>query len=317
MQNDNGTEFSNEIAHHLASTLKIDHRFTTPYHPRANGLAERFVRTTKDLLQKLIHGYKPSWDDHLPMVQFQINNRVAALHGSTPFSLFYGRAHPGLLDFTTVESQLLNPDQLDKRLLYLTNIVFPAISEKAQAHQKKMNKDFQKAHRILEFLPGSFVMVKDEEANTALDPKYDGPFKVVRRTPRGSYALRDNMGRMLARNYAPEQMKAVSQSRDIPSTAATHFEVEKILSHLKSEGETRYLVKWKGYNDSYNSEIPYKNFDSKKMVADYYTKLNLKNPRSLTREAKRMQNKQQKFDRTLKRQNTTQTSLLRKRQRKS
>jgi len=316
LQSDNGTEFANEVATILASTLKIDHRFTTPYHPRANGLAERTVRSVKDLLQKLIHGNKPAWDDYLPMVQFQINNRIAALHGSTPFSLFYGRKHPGLIDFQSVESQLLSPEQLDERLHYLTNIVFPAISDKAKATQKKMIDNFQKDHRILEFPPGSYVMVIDEEATTALDPKYDGPFIVVRRTPRGSYQLRDNMGRSLARNYAPEQMKAVSQSRDITSSDTTHYEIEKILSHSESGGETLYLVKWKGFDDSQNSEIPYKNFDSKKIVADYYTKLNLNNPHSLTREAKRLQNKQQKFERTLKRSTTDQISLSSKRPRR-
>lgn len=39
---------------------------------------------------------------------------------------------------------------------------------------------------------------------TALGPKYDGLFKAARRTPEGTYILRDNMSRLVARNYAPE-----------------------------------------------------------------------------------------------------------------
>ncbi|KAG0036219.1 hypothetical protein BGZ83_003878 [Gryganskiella cystojenkinii] len=104
---------------------------------------------------------------------------------------------------------------------------------------------------------------------------------------------------MLARNYAPEQLKAVLQSRDIPSTDADHFEVEKILSHrVDSRGETLYMVKWKD-NDSHSSEIPYKNFDSKKTVSNYYTQKNLTNLHNLTRRAKQLQNKQQRLTLTL------------------
>lgn len=305
LQSDNGTEFSNEVAHQIATTMKIDHRFTTPYHPRANGLAERTVRSVKELLQKLLLGNKPAWDIQLPMVQFLMNNRIASLHSSTPFSLFYGRAYPGLLDFRQAESQLMTPEDLDQRIDYLSNIVFPAISEKSKATQKRMIDDFQKTHRITEFAPGSFVMVKDETSTSALDPKYDGPYRVVRRTTLGSYALRDNMGRMLARYYAPMQMKAVSQSRDVPTTDVEHFEVEKILSHRESEGETLYFVKWKGYDDSENSEIPYKNFDSKKTVVEYYSKLNRSNPHVIEKRAKQLRNKQQKFDRLLEKQTET------------
>ena len=78
------------------------------------------------------------------------------------------------------------------------------------------------------------------------------------------------MGRFLARNYVPEQMKAVSYSRDIPTADAKQREAQKTLSRHESEGVTLHTVKWKGYGDSFNSEIPYKNFDSKKLVADHY-----------------------------------------------
>ncbi|KAH6565896.1 hypothetical protein BASA60_009755 [Batrachochytrium salamandrivorans] len=42
----NGTEFVNAIVHHLTTSFHIDHRLSTPYHPRANGLAERSVQTS-------------------------------------------------------------------------------------------------------------------------------------------------------------------------------------------------------------------------------------------------------------------------------
>ncbi|KAF9110775.1 hypothetical protein BGW39_004577, partial [Mortierella sp. 14UC] len=100
---------------------------------------------------------------------------------------------------------------------------------------------FNKAHRLVEFPTGSYVMVKDPLAKTPLDPKYDGPYKVVRRTPRGTYVLQDNLNHVLSRNYAPEQIKLVTQSLDIPTQEREHFEVEKVLSHrLNDKGEMLY-----------------------------------------------------------------------------
>ncbi|KAG9072214.1 hypothetical protein KI688_006438 [Linnemannia hyalina] len=82
---------------------------------------------------------------------------------------------------------------------------------------------FNKTHRILEFPPGAFVMAKDESAKGSFDPPYEGPFKIIRRTTRGSYVLRVAMNRILARNYAPEQMKLVTQSVDVQSHENDHF----------------------------------------------------------------------------------------------
>jgi hypothetical protein len=123
------------------------------------------------------------------MVQLQLNTKVTSLHSSTPFSLFYRRAFAGIKDFSAAESKLLRPKDLDERLEYLTNLVFPAISEKAKAMQKQMMEKFNCSHHITEFPVGSHVMIKDEDASSTLDAPYEGPFRVVRCTTAGTYVL--------------------------------------------------------------------------------------------------------------------------------
>jgi transposase InsO family protein len=282
IQSDNGSEFSNSKLNAVLTILKTEHRLSTPYHPRGNGIAERSVRSVKDLLPKVLEGKVLDWDLYLPMVQLQLNTKVASLHSSTPFSLFYGRAFAGFSNFEAAKSQLLGPKDLDLRLEYLTNIVFPAISEKSTASQKQMIAKFNRSHLITEFPPGSHVMVKDMEATGSLDAPYDGPFKVVCRSTHGTYVLRDTMNRLLARNYAPEQLKLAFYSED-PSTAADTHEVERVVGHRTTkEGETLYMVKWTGYDDSWNKEIPYKNINSKSLITRYYKKLNQINPHTTT-----------------------------------
>src|SRR5690606_38515567 len=62
IQSDNGPEFRNELMSKLTELTRIEHRFTTPYQPRGNGVAERYVQTATHTLQKLLEGESSSWD---------------------------------------------------------------------------------------------------------------------------------------------------------------------------------------------------------------------------------------------------------------
>ena len=91
IQSDNGTEFVNKVLKHLFTEANIDHRLVTPYHPRANGIAERSVQTTVTAIKKLLDGVHKDWDTAVPFVQFAMNSKVAAIHKSTPFAVVFGR----------------------------------------------------------------------------------------------------------------------------------------------------------------------------------------------------------------------------------
>jgi len=121
-------------------------------------------------------------------------------------------------------------------------------------------------------------MTKDMEATGALDAPYDGPFKVVHRSTHGTYILRDTTNRILACNYAPEQLKLAYHVEE-PNVTTESPEVERIVGHhTTKKGETVYMVKWTGYDDSWNKEIPYENFNSKSMITRYSKNLKQINP---------------------------------------
>ncbi|KAF9400015.1 hypothetical protein BGZ76_007801, partial [Entomortierella beljakovae] len=87
------------------------------------------------------------------------------------------------------------------------------------------------------------------------------------------------MNELLKRKYSPEQMKAVDCKTDDLDNDDKSYEIESIVSHrLNDEGVWVYTVKWKGYDESHNQEIPYESFDSKASVIKYYRKKNMKNP---------------------------------------
>ena len=65
IQSDNGTEFVNTILSHFTKVSNIDHRLITAYHPRADGLVEKWVDLTKRTLRKSINADLSSWEKHV------------------------------------------------------------------------------------------------------------------------------------------------------------------------------------------------------------------------------------------------------------
>ena len=49
---DNGTEFVNSLFKDYLNNINTEHRNTRPYNPQCNGIAERFIKTLKELLSK-------------------------------------------------------------------------------------------------------------------------------------------------------------------------------------------------------------------------------------------------------------------------
>ncbi|EIE92732.1 hypothetical protein RO3G_17444 [Rhizopus delemar RA 99-880] len=65
IQSDNGTEYVNDIIRKYTEVSGIDHRLITAYHPRSNGIAERWVGKTKNIIYKRLQGKNDDWDLYL------------------------------------------------------------------------------------------------------------------------------------------------------------------------------------------------------------------------------------------------------------
>jgi hypothetical protein len=133
LQSDNGKEFVNEAQREMASLMGTQHRLSTPYHPRGNGVAENHVKATMEIIRKKICGKKHTWDDHIPMTQLALNTRVVALHNSSPFSLFFARRLNGFHNIANDQGVPLSLSELEERLRYMTEVIFPAIDAKARS----------------------------------------------------------------------------------------------------------------------------------------------------------------------------------------
>ena len=270
LQSDNGTEFVNAVLTVLTEQMQVQHRLITPYHPRANGVAECNVKTSVEIIRKAIQGNPNQWAEQVPVVQLSMNTRVVDLHRSSPYSLFFARRYSGIGNFTDTESQLMNSDQLLERLDYMTKVVFPAASERAKVTQQKMVDKFNATvlHNI--FADGAIVMALDPIRGNKLDAKYEGPYTVVKQDCNGAYTLRDATGTILERKYAASQLKLVLADALDPNA----YTVGSILNHRnpnKDRPEHEYLVHWKGYdNPKDHTWEPYSHFFETRCIQDYW-----------------------------------------------
>src|SRR5215813_6977525 len=94
---DRGSHFNNRLVKELVDKFQVKHGFSTPYHPKTNGLVERFNRTLCEAMAKLtIHGQ--NWDNFIPSILFAYRTRKQESTKIEPFYLVYGRQAILLMD---------------------------------------------------------------------------------------------------------------------------------------------------------------------------------------------------------------------------
>ncbi len=255
VQSDNGPEFVNDVLRALVLLTGIEHRFISPYNPRADGKVERSIGTVMGIIKKLLHGSDNHWPLFVPFAQLSFNNKISSLTQSTPFSLMFGRSLNELRDYTGVpagsEPSSVSLDNWKVHQEKIISVIYPAVSDRVRISKQKMVATLNKHRRQLKqgSLPnGAIVMLIDPLRQNKFEPKYVGPYTVIRRTRNGAYVLRDATGDLLDRRVPADQLKLVSRTARPSDLEQNVYEVQSILAHKGEPGMYEYHVKWKDHN---------------------------------------------------------------------
>ena len=174
---DNGKEFNH--SDWLLSLQKhgIEVRKTTVYHPQTNGKCERFNRTLKEMLTRLVNNDNREWENQLGPALMAYRNAVSTVTGYTPFFLLYGRQ--GRLPLSASfnrDSQNAFQDRLyehDKAI---------AIARKMTENSRKYNRERVNAKaNATDVKVGSHVVYKaPESSRLPFTSKWDPKWLVTR-----------------------------------------------------------------------------------------------------------------------------------------
>ena len=178
---DRAPEFLSELLQDTAELMGLKQLPTAGGHPQTDGLVERFNRTLKNMLCKLVEKKGKNWDTLLGPVLFAYRTTPHDSTGESPFFLMYGRDArlPTALDFymppsgcPTVETDYAR--ELYKELKVARELASKNI-KKAQSSQKTQYDNKSKNCTIV---VGDLVMLK-VEPRFKLDRNYKGPYRVT------------------------------------------------------------------------------------------------------------------------------------------
>jgi len=274
LQSDNGGEFVNDVLRAIVKISGIDHRLISAYNPRADGKVERAVGSTTMIIKKLLHGVNENWPIFVPFAQVAFNQKISSLTNSSPFSLMFGRTLNDLTNYNSVDvNNTLSLQEWHEHQEKIISLIYPALSTRIRGVKDKMLKRLYHTRRQL--LPnaiptGSTVMLVDPKRDNKFEPKYLGPYTIVRRAQNGGYVLKDATGDILHRHVPPDQLKLVDRSGNY--LADNIYTVNKIVDHRGNPGNYEFLVDWKGYKEQ--TWEPESNILDYDVVKQYWNRIN-------------------------------------------
>lgn len=209
---DNGSETKGAFEI-LVKKYGIPHIRISPYNSKANGVVERGHFILREALVKSCEGSISKWPDLLPHALFADRITTRRATGFSAFYLIHG-VHP-VLPFDLTEATFmmegfrsglsaeellaLRIQQLEKRPEDLARAA-AAIRLSRLKGKEQFESRFEHRIKKEDYEPGDLVLVRntaiEKELNRKTKPRYLGPYEVVRRTPGGSYAVKELSGEL-------------------------------------------------------------------------------------------------------------------------
>ena len=129
---------------------------------------------------RTLQGATSEWDLKLPFIQHAMNTKIAALHQSSPLSLFFGRRHNVLRNYNNDVICPPSTEELERRIDYLHEVIYPSIRTLSNSNREKAKQHFEATHRIITDIPnGALVMMLPSTIGGKGEAKYEGPYTVI------------------------------------------------------------------------------------------------------------------------------------------
>ncbi|XP_061191689.1 uncharacterized protein LOC133199898 [Saccostrea echinata] len=139
IHSDQGRQYESRLFKELCNILGIHRTRTTAFHPKSDGMVERFNKTLATMLTAYVADHQHDWDKHLPYVLMAYRSAVHESTGYTPNMLMLGREVSTPLD---------------------TMYELPIDRERTTVHEYAWNRSIGKSPKLMNFWYCPYVIVE-------------------------------------------------------------------------------------------------------------------------------------------------------------
>ena len=184
---DQGRNFLSKAVEEFCQKHGIKKLRTTSYHPQCNGLAERTIKTIKQMLCAYVNKDHDNWDQVLETVTFAYNNAIHASTGFSPNQVIFGKTLPTPADRKMLLGNTMATESREKIAETLSKNI-----ERAQASQKKQ---YDKKLKEIDFKVGDLVLLTNSRQTVgqvrSFTPKFLGPYEVTKKISDVNFQVKD------------------------------------------------------------------------------------------------------------------------------
>ena len=172
---DRGSQFESGLWSDIMVVLGTQRLRTTSYHPQANGLIERFHRQLKGALK--CHESQDRWTEALPWALLGIRSAVKEDSKCTAAEMVYGSPLrvPGQFIQPHTADAITDPAAYASRLRSTMATLSPTVSRQTSPTSTYFPAALDSC---------THVFVRRDSVKKPVQPPYDGPFRVISRTPK-------------------------------------------------------------------------------------------------------------------------------------
>ncbi|TPX58261.1 hypothetical protein CcCBS67573_g09180 [Chytriomyces confervae] len=228
---DRDVKFTSNFWQELCKSLKIKLTISTSSHPQTDGQTEQKNDWILQALRHFVAPYQDDWDEHLPKIEFGINDTVNSSTGYTPFYLEYGR-HPRSM--ININMPFYAPTSI-KDVCAKYQVIKDCIHDSCL-------QDKYAAIANYKYLCSPF--------------QYSGPYKIIElvgAAPSCKLALPSDWG--VHPVFHPEKLKPYyfdSAKHPLKNQPIAMHAIDKVLSSRVLDGHQQVLIQWQGHHPVYN-----------------------------------------------------------------